>query len=299
LVEKYEGKNYPGLNYQVTIASKTEEENLTSTPENKLGEKIIKFAIEYDKMLEKCYEITIKEPGLIFLDKDIIEKQNKVISFLIKKMGSNLIKGKSIMNVSLPVNIFDKRTLLQVYAYEFSFASFYLSRAYYCTEAIEKLKWVTVFLFSQLHLSPLQTKPFNPIIGETFQCKIGTVNFYAEQTVNKPPTTNFYAFDDEKLYKVYGDISTDASTGANSIKATRHGKFIVELKDGNQYEIIFPRIHIKGITVGKRLFNFSKEAAVINHKANIACHLVFNPDAKGAIMSIFSSKQKSLPSSVK
>lgn len=250
-------------------------------------------------MIENSYEITIKEPGLIFLDKDIIEKQNKVIAFLIKKMGSNLIKGKSIMNVSLPVNIFDKRTLMQVFSYELSYAPIFLSRACYSTDVIERLKWVTAFFFSQLHLSPIQTKPFNPIIGETLQCKIGKLNFFAEQTENKPPTTSFYCYDDDKMYKIFGSISTDASTGANSIKATRKGKYIVQLKDGENYEINFPRVHIKGVTVGKRTFNFSRDAAVINHKANLACIMKFNPDAKGAIMSMFNSKQKSLPNTVR
>lgn len=74
----------------------------------------IKFPIQYDKMINTVYEKTYREPGLIFNDKELMSKQNKVIGYLIKKMGSNLIKGKSIMNISLPVTIFDKRTLHHV-----------------------------------------------------------------------------------------------------------------------------------------------------------------------------------------
>jgi hypothetical protein len=65
-------------------------------------------------MINTFYEKTLKEPGLILTDKDTQSRQDKVISFLIKKLGSNLIKGKSIMSISLPVTIFDKRTLHQV-----------------------------------------------------------------------------------------------------------------------------------------------------------------------------------------
>lgn len=297
----YNGKNYPNLNYPISLATiESQLDRLNTLSNTKVDiSKIIKFPIDYEKMIDNQYEISIKESGLIFTDKEMMEKQNKAIGFLLKKIGSNLIKGESIMNVSLPVNIFDKRTLLQVTPYEFSFAPIFITRAYFSIDPLEKLKWVTVFLFSQLHLSPLQTKPFNPIIGETFQCRIGNINFYAEQTINKPPTWNFYSFDDDKLYKIYGYISTDASTGANSIKATKKGKCIVELRDGNIYEIYFPQIYIKGTTLGKRLFNFKKKAVVVNHGANLACHLAFNPDAKGVLMSIFSSKQKSLPTTVK
>lgn len=66
-------------------------------------------------MINTVYQRTLKEQGLVYTDTETIKKQDKVISFLIKKMGSNLIKGKSIMNVSLPVNIFDKRSLHQMY----------------------------------------------------------------------------------------------------------------------------------------------------------------------------------------
>ena len=65
-------------------------------------------------MINTVYEKTNKEPGLILRDKEMISRQDKVIGYLIKKMGSNLIKGKSVMNISLPVTIFDKRTLHHV-----------------------------------------------------------------------------------------------------------------------------------------------------------------------------------------
>ena len=65
-------------------------------------------------MINTVYERTNKESGLVLKDKDIISRQDKVIGFLIKKMGSNLLKGKSVMNISLPVTIFDKRTLHHV-----------------------------------------------------------------------------------------------------------------------------------------------------------------------------------------
>ena len=54
---------------------------------------------------------------------------------------------------------------------------------------------------SQLHIACIQSKPFSPIIGETYQAKIGDFNLYLEQTVSKPLTANVYGFDDKKQYK--------------------------------------------------------------------------------------------------
>lgn len=77
-------------------------------------DKKITFSIQYEKLTSLIYERTMKEAGLTLIDKEINESYNNSVSFLIKKIGGNLLKGKSIMNVSLPVSIFDTRTLLQV-----------------------------------------------------------------------------------------------------------------------------------------------------------------------------------------
>jgi hypothetical protein len=53
--------------------------------------------------------------GIEFINQNIISKHKSVITYLIKKIGSNILSGKSIMNVSLPIYIFDQRSLLERY----------------------------------------------------------------------------------------------------------------------------------------------------------------------------------------
>jgi hypothetical protein len=59
-------------------------------------------------------------------------------------------------------------------------------------DPLEKLKYSTAFAITKFHLSGGQLKPFNPILGETFQCKILQSEFYLEQTSHHPPICNFY-----------------------------------------------------------------------------------------------------------
>ena len=66
----------------------------------------------------------------------------------------------------------------------------------------------------------------------------------------------FYAFDDNHNYKIYGYIITTASTGANTITAIKTGKYHITFKDGTEYSIYLPTVLVKGITIGKRLFNY-------------------------------------------
>jgi hypothetical protein len=57
-----------------------------------------------------------------------IEALNSVINFMIKKIGSNLLQGKSVLSVSLPVIIFETRSNLERFAYSFIYAPIYLER---------------------------------------------------------------------------------------------------------------------------------------------------------------------------
>lgn len=135
------------------------------------------------------------------------------------------------------------------------------------------------------------------MIGETLQCKVGDLELYLEQTSSKPLVCNFYGI--APNYKIHGHYSTTASTGANSIKATKQGKFTIFLNDGNSYELLFPQVFIKGTTMGKRLFCFKKMFAVIDRNNNLSAIINLNPDEKGYFASFFSSKQKTPPDTIK
>lgn len=48
--------------------------------------------------------------GYKFVNKKKLELQKDVISFILKRLGANLMQGKfSLVSVSLPVYIFEKR----------------------------------------------------------------------------------------------------------------------------------------------------------------------------------------------
>lgn len=74
----------------------------------------ITYPYEYHNMIVEDFERTPGSKELIYKKKEVIEKQRAVVGYLMKKIGANLLTGKSIMNVSLPINIFDVRSLLEV-----------------------------------------------------------------------------------------------------------------------------------------------------------------------------------------
>ena len=245
----------------------------------------------YTQWPEVLYVRKPNEEGLVLTSTFQIENQKRTMSFLIKKIGKNMLKGQSVMNISLPVYIFDKRTMLQVFAYELKEAPYLLAKAFYIKNDIQKLKQMTVFFLSQIVLSPILVKPFNPIIGETYQAKIGNLNIYLEQTVHKPPTANFYCFDDDGLYKIYGYLAVTAHAGVNCFTSKKLGNVVIEFKDGYKYRIYYPTILVGGTTMGKKFFNIKNCALMVDLKNEICSYIKFNPDKVGLFQGLFNKKK--------
>ena len=108
--------------------------------------------------------------------------------------------------------------------------------------------------------------------------------------MHSPPTSNFLL--KGKNYTAYGHIITEASIGANSVKARKSGVFIIKFHNGTIHKIYYPSVIIKGTTIGKRTFNFSNSGLVTDETHKTAAFFKFNPDLKGTFSQIFSSSQK-------
>ena len=59
-------------------------------------------------MVTEEYDNTLYEPGLIFKNEEEKSKIERGVAWLLRKLGSNIISGQSIMNISLPVFLFEQ-----------------------------------------------------------------------------------------------------------------------------------------------------------------------------------------------
>ena len=265
--------------------------------EEKKNPYIFEFPYENEWWID--YALDAEKPGLLYKNEESKKKIYKTAKYLVTKMGKNILTGKSILNVSFPVFIFDKRTLHQAFCHEHRLAPYYLARAAYSPDVLERLKWVTVHLLSFLHLTTTQVKPFNPIIGETFQCRIGNLKLYLEHTVNHPITANFYGIDDDKTYEMYGYQITDASVTPNTCMATRLGKYYIKfLRDNTIFRIRIPDALVRGITMGDRLFSYENKCLVIDVTNRLCSYIEVNPPDKknsGGMLSGFFKKRSNFP----
>jgi len=242
------------------------------------------------------YERDEEAGGIVLTDQDLLTRQRNVLSYLIKSMGANLLKGKSVMNVSLPVNIFCTESLLQRMCKMFGYAPEFLNKAAEATSPIERVKQVCAFAVSMIHLSIEQKKPFNPILGETLQGYIGDWPVYAEQTSHHPPVGSFQYYGPG--YVLEGSHEFVASTSTNSISARQRGFAWVRFEDGGKVYFSLPTAVIGGIMFGKRTLNQNGVLTVVDLSNCLLAELLFNPDRKNAIVSIF-ARQATLTDTIR
>ena len=300
-IEKYNQKffdEYIGYKLNIELNSQSiNPEKMKSEilkEEEKKNPYIFEFPYEDEWMLD--YVSQPEKPGLLYKNEEAKKKIYKTAKYLVTKMGKNILTGKSILNVSFPVFIFDKRTLHQAFCHEHRLAPYYLTRAAYSPDVLERLKWVTVHLISFLHLTTTQVKPFNPIIGETFQCRIGNLKLYLEHTVNHPITANFYGIDDDKNYEMFGYQITDASVTPNTCMATRLGLYYIKfLNDNTLFRIRIPDALVRGITFGDRLFSYENKCLVMDITNKLCSYIEMNPQEKksGGMLGGFFKKKTS------
>jgi hypothetical protein len=253
------------------------------------------FFREYEKEVFDDYEILETKNALLNHNEKEKEKIFRTVKWLVKKLGTNLIQGRSVLNISFPVFLFDKRTMHQVFEYEQSNTPIFLTLAALSKEKFERLKWLIIFGIAQLYITTIQIKPFNPIIGETSQVRIGTMRLYIEHTVNHPITSNFYGIEDNGLFKIYGYTIVDAVTGVNNVLAQRLGKFYVEFNDGQKFLYKIPATLLQGTVMGERLWNYIQNLIIADYTNNLCAHIEFNPDEIGYLKSFFKKKQNTLP----
>lgn len=236
---------------------------------------------------ENGYDIT-KEGELLYKDAELISKQRKVVFSLIKQIGSNILRGKSMMNVSMPVTIFDSTSLLERVALLYSYAPVYLGPLPGIADPIERMKMLIAFLIASMHLGLTQRKPFNPILGETLQRKIGDMDVFMEQTSHHPPIPNLLILG--KNIKIYGPHQINAHTYPNSAKAKTIGTRTIEISGEHPGKLTFsnPEVEITGMMIGKRHLHYVGETLITDEVNKIYGVIRINPDKKGFFRGLFS-----------
>ena len=232
--------------------------------------------------------VKLKDGGLSYHNRKNIDNQKKVAGYLLRKIGKNLLTGRSIMNISMPIDIFDTTSFLERIAYSFTHIPIFLEKAAKTTDIIQQMNYICAAFISTLHMSIDQIKPFNPILGETFQAWIKGSPLYLEQISHHPPISAFQLYGNG--YILQGNFEVVAELHANSLTGKELGLFEVYLTNQNRrFYYTSPDCDINGgFAFGQRYVNYDGRSIIFNKEQNLIMELMFNPDKKGFIENLFS-----------
>ena len=115
---------------------------------------------------------------------------------------------------------------------------------------LERLKQFIIFEISINALALSVRKPFNPILGETYQGEIAGCPIFLEQISHHPPVTSIYFVG--RGYKVYGTMQIDVNLRLNYVRGVNHCKLTLEYDSGDKIFFEVPVMIINGMIFGKR-----------------------------------------------
>jgi len=209
------------------------------------------------------------------INQELLKKQKTVLSHMVKEFGSAILSGKSIMSISLPVGIFEARSQIEREAHNLLYAPYFLGKASKIDDTLEQFKFTVTHFIASMHVTVNPQKPFNPILGETFQGMIGDCPVYGEQISHHPPITAIQLLG--KGFKVEGSTEFSASLAMNSVKSKKVGLLKVSYEGtGALVRVQYPANVMNGTSMGKRTFNFTGKFYIFDLENRYYCEVDFD-----------------------
>jgi len=209
-----------------------------------------------------------------------------VVWDLLKQVASNVTQSKNIINISLPVRLFEPRSYLERITDSWCLAPILLTRAAKEKDPLERLRLVIAFALGGLHNTCKQAKPFNPILGETFQGTFedGT-RIFCEQSSHHPPVTAWQVFGPGDCYHFYGYGEWAAHFSVNSVTGQQKGPHVIEFSDGGKITYTLPQVVLRGILWGDRIMDYAGTIYFRDAKNHLCAMIDIPPPASGGWVS--------------
>ncbi|KAI9314604.1 hypothetical protein BX666DRAFT_2029475 [Dichotomocladium elegans] len=116
-----------------------------------------------------------------------------------------------------------------------------------------------------------EKKPYNPILGEQFRCKLGDVDCICEQVCHHPPISAFYLQNEKAGVSLNGHCGQKSRFKGTSIKVEQVGRAVLYLKGyDEQYVIDFPDLMIRGFLTGAAYLELSGVCSILCSNGTVA-----------------------------
>jgi len=157
-------------------------------------------------------------------DMEEVTKDNRtgLMAFLAKAGLAELT------TITLPVTINEPLSFLMRITEQLQYIEL-LDQAAICEDSLQRLLYVTCFAISCYSCTERSGKPFNPLLGETYECyDPSRLRFIAEQVSHHPPISAAHAENDNFVFWQHKLVKS--KFGGNSLEFAPPGHNVVQLK---------------------------------------------------------------------
>jgi len=200
------------------------------------------------------------------------------LTFSLWSIMKNCI-GKDLSKIPLPVNFSEPLSMLQRLGEEYEYSDV-LDKAATCTDSCEQLAYVAAFTLSSYSATGIRTnKPFNPLLGETYEFdRMDDLGWrlVTEQVLHHPPMVA--QFCQSKLgWKCWQEFTMRSKFKGKYLEVEPLGITHLEFNDGNHYTWRKVKTVVHNIVIGKLWIDNCGEMEVVNHKTGDKCYMKFEP----------------------
>lgn len=195
--------------------------------------------------------------GMVFNDPKEGDMLRRSLQYLAQRVGGSVLSGNAnFTRMSMPIHLNEPRSLLERITDDWAYAPHYLTAAARSSNPVERMKLVAAFVVSGLHCMETLGKPFNPILGSTYQATLedGTP-CYIEQTSHHPPVTHYYIKPESGEYLLAGFSGIDGRVAwglDTGLSSRRVGINIVQFADGTRIVYNLPRMLVRGLAAERK-----------------------------------------------
>jgi len=194
--------------------------------------------------------------------------------------------GRDLSRVALPVNFNEPTSFLQRAAEDFQYSKYLDSAAFALkgegpgsshliklklSRAQEAVVNVALFVSSAYASVTGRTyKPFNPLLGETYELSHLGYKYIAEQTSHHPPIVSYHAEGDG--WKAGGFMNVENSFTGKSLSVHVRGPYHIEVEntsgEWDKYEVMRPPMSVDNIIFGQMKIEVYGQSCIYCTKTN-------------------------------
>jgi len=192
------------------------------------------------------------------------------------KMMQKYIGSDVTSLVSLPVFIFEPMSMLQKMAELMEYSQL-LDLADECEDPYLRMVYASSFFIAMYYACQRTLKPFNPILGETYEMvNHGGITFIAEQVSHHPPMSAGHAENDHFVYDITSKVKTKFL--GNSLEIYPLGRSRVTLKrDGVVLDLVPCPSKVNNLIFGRTWVDVPGEMTLTNLSTGDKVLLYFQP----------------------